>query len=464
MPNSLLNHNPHKETNFWDDCVKNIKNEVSDSAQSWLSQIELVEQKKNKFILGLPNNFVLNYVQKYFHTTIQEGIEKEFESSIEILYVNLDKNCIALEHSTDTLPKETLQKKQSKSRIKIRSILPLLPNYTFENFIEGEHSQVARTACTTVCQMPGQDDFNPLIIYGETGLGKTHLLQAMCFLFKKLETAQEIVYRTSSQLLQEFLEYCQKRESKFSFVEQYLKTDVILIDDIQFLDNKPGLQEEFFKLFSQLKHAGKQIVISSDRLPAQIKNLDRQLLSRFENGLTVDITLPERENRFQILKYKNKSLANNFITDEILDYIAQTVTTNVRELEGSLITIASYANLMGIFITLDMAKEILGDIHSKSRKISVDSIIEFIARYYNLSVYQITGLSRKQEFVTPRQIAMYISRHITQHSFQTIACSFKRNYCTVSHSVEKIQQIMDSDKEFLNHVNNLKDNIYRNSN
>ena len=442
--------------NFWKECLNILQDTINPSAyNSWFSKIQFIDFKENELTLGVNNSFIQDYVKKHFKKDIETTASNIYKNTVKVVFLNLDISCIDKNISVE-LPKNKpdIKEKSLISTTIIDSILPLNTLYTFEKFIIGDSNQLAQVACSSVCSAPGSNNLNPLILCGKTGLGKTHLLQAMCFRIQENETSSKIAYRTSIDFLQEFLDYKNQDTSKGNnFHKNFKDIDVLLIDDIQFLADKTKTQEEFFKIFEMLKETGKQIVISCDKMVYEVKGLDHRLLSRFKDGIIIPLDPPTLETRLAILKNKLLTLPNTFIDNDVLDYVANSNISNIRELEGILVKLSAYANYMDISINLEIAKEILGDTFRNSNKpITIRSIIQFIAKQYNVTTQQITSLSRKKEVSLPRQIAMYFSSNMTMNSLHTIGLAFTRSHSTVIHSIEKINNLCESDVNFAKEI------------
>ncbi len=311
-----------------------------------------------------------------------------------------------------------------------------------------------------VAESPRQNNFNPLVIYGGTGMGKTHLLQAIVHFCVENETARKIVYRTSEEFTREYIEFVQKSRDSRTFYRVYKDADVLIIDDIQFLAGKQSTQDEFFNIFSILQSMNKQIVITSDRPPAEIKGLHSRLLSRFDTGLLADLTPPNLETRLAILHKKNEEDGCSFINDDVLSYVANQVTSNVRELEGTLIKLSAYAGFTHMPITVDIAKQIFGDtLRNVNRPVTIKRIIERVAGEYSLSVSLLTSQTRKKNVAEPRQIAMYLARQLTDNSLHTIGLAFGRDYSTVIHSIKKVEQAMTHEATLKGQIDRLAESI-----
>ena len=326
----------------------------------------------------------------------------------------------------------------------------LRPDYTFENFIVGESNKHAHATCLAVADSPGQDKFNPLFLYGGSGLGKTHLMQSIAHYILQHNSNMKVLYVSSNQFTNEIIEAIAKKKTE-DFRNKYRKVDVLLIDDIQYLIGKDATQNEFFDTFNALHDEGKQIILSSDKPPKEIKTLDERYRSRFEWGVPIDIHAPDYETRMAILKNKAEIKGLKNISEEIFEYIANNITYNVRELEGALNKLSVYSELGNVKITEDLAKKILRDFVSKDEKVSItpDLIINTVSEHMNISVNDIVSTKRSQDIATARQISMYLCRKYTDKGLKSIGDSFGgKDHSTVHSNIQKVEDKIEKDPEF----------------
>jgi chromosomal replication initiator protein len=323
--------------------------------------------------------------------------------------------------------------------ILLAETIALNPRFTFDSFVVGNSNQFAYAACKAVAEAPGKTAFNPLVIYGGVGLGKTHLLQAMAWYAVSNGTASSVLYVSSEKFISDFITSIQNNKTS-EFSSTYRNVDLLLVDDIQFFTNKERTQEEFFHTFNTLHQRGKQIVLTCDRLPRELRGLEERLISRFLWGLVTDMQPPDLETRVAILQKK----ADNdgvVVPNDVLLYVAQHIKSNIRELESCLIKLLAYSSLTGREISADMAKEVLHDrIQSARKSITIESVQETVAAYYNISSDLLRARTRKKEIVVPRQIAMYLTKQLTDSSLKTIGLHFGgRDHSTVIHAYQTIQ-------------------------
>ena len=323
------------------------------------------------------------------------------------------------------------------------------PRYTFESFVTGSSNRFAQAAALAVAETPGVA-YNPLFIHGSTGLGKTHLLQAIVNFLRSTLPEHRVRYVSTETFLSEFIEAIRTNTTP-AFKRRYRELDVLLLDDIQFMEGKEGLQEELFHTFNSLHVAGRQIVISSDRPPRSIATLSDRLRSRFEWGLITDIQPPDLETRVAILRKKTE---HSHVPDEVLEHIAHIITNNIRELEGALVRVTAYASLTRSLVTLEMAQQILSDVREPQEKpITTDRILQMTSDMFGYSISQLTSQGRQQGLVKARQISMYVMRELTDLSYPAIASVFGgRDHTTVMHAVKKINSLLPAERKVYDQV------------
>ena len=328
----------------------------------------------------------------------------------------------------------------------------LNPNYRFDRFIVGASNRVCHATSLAVSENPGRD-YNPLFIYGEVGLGKTHLLHAIGNRLSVNQPEKKVLYVTSETFMNEYVESIVNRTAAQGFRTKYRTTDMLLIDDIQFLQRKEGTQEEFFNTFNDLHMNSNQIVMTSDRPPGNLENLEERLRSRFEWGMVAEIDRPQYEMRIAILQQKCQD-QGMVLSNDVLSYIAEVVTTNIRELEGTLVRLVAQASILKENLSIDFARQILGDVGPSSplrhrKSATAKGIQTVVADYYGIEATDLVSQKRTKELVQPRQVAMYLCRELTQMSYSHIAQAFNReNHTTVIHACKQIEKMIDeSDDE-----------------
>ncbi len=335
----------------------------------------------------------------------------------------------------------------------------LNPRYTFDNFIKGEGNQLARAAAGAISENPGGTSFNPFFVYGGVGLGKTHLVQAIGNKILEAFPSKKIIYLSSDIFTVEFVEAIQSNTVN-DFSNFYRSMDVLIIDDIQFLIGKEKTQDHFFHIFNTLHQSRKQIILSSDRAPKDLKGLDDRLISRFQWGLAADIQPPELEMRIAILKKKSEDYGME-LSPDLLEYIANNITSNIRELEGCLIKLLANASLNSREINLDLARKTVKEIATDRKvNVTIETITNIVCEVLNIAENKIRDKTRKKEIVMARQIAMYLSKEMTKSSLKTIGLHFGgRDHSTVIHACTTIEDSMSKDQSLKDIVNNVRSQI-----
>jgi len=331
---------------------------------------------------------------------------------------------------------------------KVKVDSQLNPSYTFERFIEGDCNRLARSASWAISQHPGATSFNPFLIYGGVGLGKTHLIQAIGNYVREHHKHQTVLYVSSERFTTQFVQAIQNnRASDFSLF--YRQVDLLVVDDVQFFGGKEKTQEEFFHIFNALHQAGKQIILSADRPPRDINGIEERLLSRFQWGLSADVQPPELETRIAILQRKAED-DGIYVDGDVVEFVAHNVKSNIRELEGSLIRLLAHATLHGRDIDLELAREVLRDVIKETRvSLGVEQIQQIVCEYFGIEEDLVRARTRKREVVQARQVAMYFSKIFTKHSLKTIGLKFGgRDHSTVIHGVQSIENQIDTDPRF----------------
>jgi len=335
----------------------------------------------------------------------------------------------------------------------------LNPNYSFENFVEGDCNRLARSAGFAVAQKPGGNAFNPLLIYGNVGLGKSHLAQAIGIEAKKNFPNKTVLYVQSEKFITQFIDAV-RNNNQNDFVHFYQMIDVLIIDDVQYFAGKEKTQDVFFHIFNHLHQLGKQVILTADRAPVDIQGIEQRLLSRFKWGLSADLQGPGLETRIAILE---KKIYNDGIqiSKEVIEYLAYSITSNVRELEGALISIQAQSSLNKKTITLELAKNMIDKfVKSTAREVSIDYIQKVVCDYFDLAIDTMKSKTRKREVVQARQIAMYFAKNMTKSSLATIGmhCGGK-DHATVLHACRTVNNLMDTDKRFKAYIEELEKKI-----
>ena len=437
----------------WNDILNNMcrEYEITDvSYRTWLMPLQVYSIDDNKLYLIYNEenavNQTLDFIKKKYKQFLEVQIEEATGKHYEVFFI-LNPN--EAEGNTDII-EDYVPSKESN----------LISKYLFENFVVGSNNRFAQNAALAVAESPGES-YNPLYIYGGPGLGKTHLLHAIGNFINKENPNMKILYVTSEAFLNEIIEGIRSNKSTQQMAnirEKYRSVDVLIIDDIQFIIDKEQTQVEFFNTFNSLRDAGKQIVISSDRPPRELGSLDERFKSRFEQGLMADIGMPEYETRMAILREKLKENTDIVIPDEVLNYIANNIKENIRELEGALLKLTAIARMQGIEITMDIAEKELYSFISpdKPRDITPQLIIEIVADHYNISLDDMRSKKRERSISQPRQIAMYLCKKMTNYSQIAIGNFLGgKDHSTVIHACDKISTLYEENSEIKSQIDTI---------
>ncbi len=437
---------------LWQAILGNLELTLSKANfTTWFKSTSIIEKTDFGIVIGVPNAFTKEWLQNKYHQDILKALKAIAAETKEVKYQII---------SPIYTPAQTNKEVTRTSPAKRADNQTLNPKYTFTTFIVGSNNQLAHAASLAVSKKPGEV-YNPLFIYGGVGLGKTHLMQAVGTEALKKDPAAKVLYVTSERFTNEFVSAVQQGKTE-QFKSIYRNVDVLLVDDIQFLAGKEGTQEEFFHTFNALHQNNKQVVMTSDRLPKEIPAIEDRLVSRFEWGMIADIQAPDLETRLAILKAKAKERNYN-IEPEILNYIAETIQSNIRELEGALNRLMVYCQLNNTKPTLEQVKSILVNVITppKKRGVSAKKIIEIVSDFYHVTPEDLVKQSRKKEYVNPRQIAMYIIRKELETSLPSIGDFFGgRDHTTVIHAIDKIERVIKERSGLKQEIDLIKDRIY----
>jgi len=450
----------HAQT--WENCLQYIQKQIpSQSFKTWFEPIKPLTLTGCVLTIQVPSQFFYewleeNYVQ-LLRTAIQGQIGEEGRLEYSVVMDQSDKgNELSTSASTSKGNGVSDKYKNPDFYNELNSHTNLNVNYLFENFIEGDCNRLARSAGYAVAKKPGITSFNPLMLYGGVGLGKTHLVQAIGNEIKAQDSSKKIVYAASEKFTNQFIEAL-KNNNIQDFISYYRNVDVLILDDVQFLKEKEKTQEIFFHIFNHLHQNGKQIIMTSDCAPKDLQGLQERLVSRFKWGLTADLTLPDFETRMAIIKKKLQADGIS-IPNQVLEYIAYTVDTNIRELEGVMVSLIAHASLSNMEIDLELAKKILKHIVKEiDSEVGIDYIQKTVSDYFKVEQEDLKAKTRKKEIVIARQVAMYFSKDYTNHSLKSIGYHFGgRDHSTVIHAVQSVNDMLDTDAKFRFSVDELK--------
>lgn len=459
----------------WENCLLIIKNNINSQIfKTWFEPIVPLKLDGKVLTIQVPSQFFYEWLEERYYTLINQTLAQVLGEQAKLNYsIPQGENEPALSSTTTS---------DIHSYIQLANVAPpsfpnaplansvnhaayspvesyLNPRYTFDNFIKGDSNQLARAAALAVANNPGGTSFNPLVIYGGVGLGKTHVIQAIGNHVLQHDKTKRVIYASSEKFTVEFVDAIQSDKIN-EFSNFYRSMDLLIVDDIQFFAGKEKTQDSFFHTFNTLHQLGKQIILSSDKPPKELKGLNERLISRFQWGLTADIQPPDLETRIAILRKKNEN-DHIEIPEDVIEFIATNVTTNIRELEGCLISLLAKASLENKEINVDLAKEVLktvvGDVKSH---ITIEDIQRMVCEYYEIAEDLIRAKTRKQEVVIARQVAMYLVKELTNSSLKTIGLHFGgRDHSTVIHAYQTVEDQMKTNPKFCSTVQQLKKKV-----
>ncbi len=455
----------------WQNCLAVIKDNVSlQSYKTWFEPIAPVKLANNVLTIQVPSQFFYEWLEEHYITLLRKTIKKEMGAEGKLEYSIIMENGVnnpkpytvripttnrqALKNEPVSVPIDVNGEKGIRNpfiipglkKVKIDS--QLNPNYSFESFIEGDCNRLARSAGYAVSKNPGGTAFNPLLIYGGVGLGKTHLVHSIGIEIKNNHPNKTVLYVSSEKFTHQFIDAV-RNNNQNDFIHFYQMIDVLIIDDVQFFSGKEKTQDVFFHIFNHLHQTGKQLILTSDKAPVELQGMEQRLLSRFKWGLSADLQNPELETRIAILETKmyNEGLE---LPKEVVEYLAYSITTNIRELEGALISLLAQSSLNKKAITLDLAKQMIDKfVKNTAREVSIDYIQKVVCDYFDLPIELLKSKTRKREVVQARQIAMYFAKKMTKSSLANIGmhCGGK-DHATVLHACRTVNNLAETDKNF----------------
>ena len=461
----------------WNNCLTIIRDNVTaQNFKTWFKPIKAVALEDKTLTIQVPSQFCFEWLEKHYLTLMKKTIMREIGKDAKLEYN------ILLENSSDKKPYISKVPSSGQADVKNNPIsMPISMNsssirnpfiipglqkininpqlnesYTFDSYIEGECNRLARSAGFAVSQNPGGTSFNPLFIYGSGGLGKTHLANAIGIEVKNNHPEKIVLYVSADKFLTQFVDAI-KDNKRNDFVHFYQSIDVLIIDDVQFLCGKEKTQDVFFHIFNHLHQNKKQVILTSDKAPVDIIGMEQRLLSRFKWGLSADLQSPDLETRLAILKKKIKKDGID-IPYEVIEYIAYSITTNVRELEGALISLLAQSSLNRKEITIDLAKNMLDKfVKNTVREVSIDYIQKVVCDYFDIPIETMKSKTRKREIVQCRQLAMYFSKQMTKNSLAMIGkhCGNK-DHATVLHACKTVNNLADTDKRFKGYISDIE--------
>ncbi len=457
---------------IWNNCLKIIKDIVEwQHFKTWFEPIKAIELKGNVLLIQVPSQFFYEYLEEHYVTLLAKILKRELGKEARLEYrIMVDSGNKGRNGSMDVSASYGKVYTNNEmdfplvinNPVKNPFVIPglkkvqidpqLNPSYVFDSLIEGDCNRVARRAGKTVAEKPGASSFNPLVIYGGVGLGKTHLAQCIGNEVKKLNPNKIVLYVSSEKFINQFQDHSRNNAIN-DFIHFYQLIDVLIIDDVQFFNRAERSQDAFFAIFNHLHQSGKQLVLTSDKPPKDLDGLQERLLSRFRWGLSADLAMPDYETRIEILERKMRSDGCD-MPIEVIKYIAYNITTNVRELEGALISLLAQSSLNKRDIDVELAKKVLRNfVKTSNKEITIDTIQKMVCEYFDVPYDKLLQKTRKREIVQARQITMYLAKSFTKNSLKTIGEHFGgRDHTTVIHSCQTVKDLMDTDSLFKENV------------
>jgi chromosomal replication initiator protein len=443
---------------LWSEVAGRLRGALNDTTYgTWFGEAQGLDLGEDRFVLGVPNDFTRDWIEGHFLGLIGAAIRdvtgRERPIELQVAELGVLPEARLIETGAEELAAGPVVERIQPSRPESGGFNS---KYTFDSFVIGSSNRFAHAAALAVAEAPAQA-YNPLFIYGSTGLGKTHLLQAVAQYVSEHTSELSVRYITSETFMNDFINSLRDKRIE-GFKQRYRTYDVLLIDDVQFFEHKERIQEEFFHTFNSLYEAGSQIVMSSDRPPRDIATLEARLRSRFEWGLITDIQPPDLETRIAILRKKVKTDGIHVPDPQVLTFIASRVSTNIRELEGALTRVVAFSSLTGRAMSVELAQDVLKDVfpQGEAAEVSIKRIQDLVAERFNLSLEELCGDKRSQNIVYPRQVAMYLSRELTDSSLPKIGKEFGgRDHTTVIHATSKIARLIREDRSVYNLVQEL---------
>ena len=469
------------QNEIWTKCLEVIKDNINpQSFKTWFEPIKPVKVESNVLTIQVPSQFFYEWLEEHYVSLLRKtirhflGNEGRLEYSI-IVENNLDEgkkysiNIPTTSYEVNSRNPSVNMPINAGRTIPNPFVIPgikkinidsnLNPAYSFDTFIEGDCNRLARAAGYAVASKPGQTAFNPLLVYGGVGLGKTHLAQAIGNEVKNQFPNKIVLYVSSEKFINQYVDAI-KNNTVTDFISFYQLVDVLIVDDIQFLSGKEKTQDHFFHVFNHLHQSGKQIVLTSDCAPKDMKGMEERLLSRFKWGLSADLQTPDYQTRVSILK--NKMYKDGIeLPDDVIEYVAHNITSNVRELEGALISLLAQSSLNKKEVDIELAKQMLKNfIKNVSREISIEAIQKLVCEHLNVPQELLKAKTRKREIVQARQISMFFAKELTKSSLKTIGLHFGgRDHSTVIHAVQTVNDLVSIDKEFRRNIDDIKKKI-----
>ena len=466
---------------IWNNCLVFIKDNIQQQAfKTWFEPITPLKITENSLSIQVPSKFFYEWLEEHYVKILKVALTRELGDEARLIYTIKMENTFGNKAPfTESIPSSNqsgvnAQKVDAplqtySSELKNPFVIPgirnlqiesqLNPNYNFENFLEGDSNRLARSAGLAVSNKPGGTSFNPLMIFGGVGLGKTHLAHAIGVQIKNKYPDKTVLYISAEKFTQQYIESV-KKNSRNDFIHFYQVIDILIIDDVQFFSGKTGTQDVFFHIFNHLHQNGKQVIVTSDKPPVDMQDIEQRLLSRFKWGLSAELQIPDLETRISILK--NKLFRDGVTIDyNIVEYVAKNIKTNVRELEGAIISLIAQSSFNRVDIDLNLAKEIVNKfVKNTKREVSIDYIQKVVSDYFQMDVATLQSKTRKRHIVQARQLAMYFAKKFTKASLASIGSQIgKRDHATVLHACKTVDNLSFTDKQFRKYVEDLNQKL-----
>ena len=461
----------------WKNCLCFIKDNIQPQAyKTWFEPIVVIKLTDLSLSIQVPSKFFYEWLEEHYVKILKVALTKELGDHAKLVYIIKMENTYGNNQPfTEKIPsanRSAIKSQQANIPLKNKNpelknpfVIPgirnvkiesqLNPVYSFENFLEGDSNRLARNAGIAVANKPGGTSFNPLLIFGGVGLGKTHLAHAIGVDVKDKYPEKTVLYISAEKFTQQYIESV-KKNNRNDFIHFYQIIDVLIIDDVQFLSGKSGTQDVFFHIFNHLHQNGKQVILTSDKAPVDMQDIEQRLLSRFKWGLSAELQKPDFETRVSIVK--NKLYRDGVeMSDEVIDYIAKNIKTNVRELEGAIISLIAQSSFNKKEITLGLAKEIVEKfVKNTKREVSIDYIQKVVSDYFQMDVDTLQSKTRKRHIVQARQLAMFFAKKFTKASLASIGSQIgQRDHATVLHACKTVDNLSSTDKQFRKYVEDL---------
>ncbi|MBQ0734042.1 chromosomal replication initiator protein DnaA [Aquimarina celericrescens] len=461
----------------WDNCLSFIEDNITPQAfKTWFEPIKAVKLTDGALSIQVPSKFFYEWLEEHYVNLLKVSLTRELGETAKLVYVIKMENTYGNKKPfTEKIPSANrtavnsqevdVPIKSKNPELKNPFVIPgirnvkiesqLNPSYNFENFLEGDSNRLARSAGMAVANKPGGTSFNPLLIFGGVGLGKTHLAHAIGVNIKDNYPEKTVLYISAEKFTQQYIESV-KKNNRNDFIHFYQIIDVLIVDDIQLLSGKAGTQDVFFHIFNHLHQNGKQVILTSDKAPVDMQDIEQRLLSRFKWGLSAELHQPDFETRVSIIR--NKLYRDGVeMPEEIVEFLANNIKTNIRELEGAIISLIAHSSFNKKDITIDLAKAIVDNyVKNTKREVSIDYIQKVVSDYFQMDVETLQSKTRKRHIVQARQLAMFFAKKLTKASLASIGTQIgKRDHATVLHACKTVDNLSSTDKQFRKYVEDL---------